>query len=233
MTVTERWKQAQVAENEFWSGLTAPTIRQILRVNESYAAHLQDWVRERPSPALEIGVGGLGVGLLGFVPSLATRIAVDPLPHIQPAVPETLLEEILLKRAALQFARASGESLPFANEHFALVACVNVLDHVNNAPEVVAEVFRVLRPGGLFFLGVDTFSFFGLAKWHLLTKHLRASEILVRAHPYRFLESHVARLGRTAGFQLERVDLRGFLARWIGHSRMSCFLFKKPIASAN
>ena len=228
MTVTQRWKEAQVAETEFWTGLSAPTVQQILRVNQSYAGRLQTWVPEKPTPALEIGVGGLGVGLLGFVSSIATRIAIDPLPHIQPACPEAVLQEILSRRNALHFARASGEALPFASRQFGLVVSVNVLDHVSNAPDVIAEIFRVLKPGGIFFLGVDTFSYLGLAKWHLVTKHLHADEILVRAHPYRFLESHVEELVRNKGFELARVDARGFPERWIGHSRMTMFLFKKP-----
>ena len=227
MTVTQRWKEAQVAETEFWTGLSAPTVQQILNVNQSYAQCLQAWVPAMPTPALEIGVGGLGVGLLGYMPSIGTRFVIDPLPPVQPNCPEALRQEILSRRNALRFARASGEALPFASGKFGLAVCVNVLDHVNNAPEVVAEIFRILRPGGLFFLGVDTFSYFGLAKWHLLTKHLHASEILVRAHPYRFLESHVAALVRGAGFELARVDARGFPDRWIGHSRMTMFLFRK------
>jgi len=228
MTVTERWKEAQVAETEFWTGLSPESIQQILQVNQSYARRLQEWVPEKASPALEIGVGGLGVGLLGYVPSIVTRVAVDPLPQVRPSCPEAMLQEILTRRDALQFARASGESLPFASGQFALVVCVNVLDHVREAPEVVAEIFRVLRPGGLFFLGVDTFSYFGLAKWHLLTKHLHANEIMVRAHPYRFLASHVADLVRASGFAPLRVDSRGFVEQWIGHSRMTHFLFQKP-----
>jgi SAM-dependent methyltransferase len=231
MTATQRWKEAQAAETEFWTGLSAPTVQQLLRLNEAHAECLKAWVSEKPSPALEIGVGGLGVGLLGFVPAIATRIAIDPLPHVFPACPEPVLQEIVAKRAALRFARASGEALPFASGEFGLVACVNVLDHVNEAPEVVAEVHRVLRPGGLFFLGVDTFSYFGLAKWHLVTKRLHANEIMVRAHPYRFLESHVAALVCGTGFELERVDARAFPENWIGHSHMTMFLFKKPSAS--
>ena len=35
--------------------------------------------------------------------------------------------------------------------------CVNVLDHTWKPPDVVREVRRVLRPGGLFFLGVDVY----------------------------------------------------------------------------
>jgi hypothetical protein len=81
----------------------------------------------------------------------------------------------------------------------------------------------------LLFLRVDTFSYFGLAKWHLWTKHRHANEILVRAHPYRFLERHVLGLCRASGFEVVRAALRGPIHRWLGHSARSSFLVRKPV----
>jgi SAM-dependent methyltransferase len=40
--------------------------------------------------------------------------------------------------------------LPFENERFDLVVCDNVLEHLHAPGEVLSEVKRVLRPGGLF-----------------------------------------------------------------------------------
>jgi SAM-dependent methyltransferase len=232
MTVKERWREAQAAETEYWTGLSEPTVKQIFKANESSANILRAWSTEIPSPALEIGVGGLGIGLLGFLPSIADRMGIDPLPQVLPDCPQQVLAEILSRRSSLRFARASGEALPFPAGQFALVVCFNVLDHVDDAPQVLREVIRVLRPGGIFFLGVDTFSYLGLAKWHLLTKHLHANEILVRAHPYRFLPHHVAGLGKSAGFELLRFANRSFVEQWTGHSRLTHFLFRKPLEAA-
>ena len=44
-----------------------------------------------------------------------------------------------------------GEALPYSPEMFDAVICVDVLEHVADAKQVVAEVFRVLKPGGQFF----------------------------------------------------------------------------------
>ena len=228
MIATARWKEAQAAENEYWTGLTPVTVRQIFETNSSAAKLLQSWLSESASPAMEIGVGGLGVGLLGFVPGISTRIGIDPLPLVHPACPDALLQEINARRLPLRFVRASGESLPFRAASIGLVVCVNVLDHVRNAPQVLLEVFRVLRPGGTFFLAVDTFSYLGWTKWHLWTRHRRANEIMVRAHPYRFLEFRVRNLCRASGFQFVRDSGRKSLDRWIGHSVLTPFLFRKP-----
>ena len=43
-----------------------------------------------------------------------------------------------------------GEALPYDNTSFDAVVCVDVLEHVADMAKVMAEVARVLRPGGLF-----------------------------------------------------------------------------------
>ena len=43
-----------------------------------------------------------------------------------------------------------GEALPYASASFDVVVCVDVLEHVQDLPKVIAEIARVLKPGGLF-----------------------------------------------------------------------------------
>jgi 2-polyprenyl-6-hydroxyphenyl methylase/3-demethylubiquinone-9 3-methyltransferase len=43
-----------------------------------------------------------------------------------------------------------GEALPYGDGGFDAVVCVDVLEHVADLSRVLAEVARVLRPGGLF-----------------------------------------------------------------------------------
>ena len=44
----------------------------------------------------------------------------------------------------------TGEDMPYADAAFDAVVCVDVLEHVQDLPQVLAQVARVLRPGGLF-----------------------------------------------------------------------------------
>jgi ubiquinone/menaquinone biosynthesis C-methylase UbiE len=53
-------------------------------------------------------------------------------------------------KAADQLLQASVESLPFASESFDAAVSTGVLEYVDDVPCALAEVVRVLRPGGLF-----------------------------------------------------------------------------------
>jgi SAM-dependent methyltransferase len=54
-----------------------------------------------------------------------------------------------------RFLAASGEALPLSSEQFDRAVSVCVLEHTQDDFRVLAEVQRVLRPGGLFALTVD------------------------------------------------------------------------------
>ena len=62
---------------------------------------------------------------------------------------------------------ASGESLPFANDLFDIVVCVDVLEHVEDLKRVLFEVRRVLRPNGVFLF--DTINRTRMASFLLVT----------------------------------------------------------------
>lgn len=52
------------------------------------------------------------------------------------------------------FSRASVESIPFKDSSFDFVNCNGVLHHLLNTQEAISELFRVLKPGGIIFIGV-------------------------------------------------------------------------------
>lgn len=50
---------------------------------------------------------------------------------------------------------AVGEQLPFPNASFDVVLCDNVVDHAESPRQIVAELVRILRPGGLLYFTVN------------------------------------------------------------------------------
>jgi len=52
----------------------------------------------------------------------------------------------------LRYFEGDGETLPFLDDSMDMVTCQTVLMHVQSAPQVLNEMLRVLRPGGLLVL---------------------------------------------------------------------------------
>jgi SAM-dependent methyltransferase len=42
-----------------------------------------------------------------------------------------------------------GENIPFANESFENIICTEVIEHIAQPEKIIAEIYRVLKPGGL------------------------------------------------------------------------------------
>lgn len=55
---------------------------------------------------------------------------------------------------------AFGEALPFADQTFDLIVCIQVLEHVNDPHQVIREISRVLCPGGVVLLSTHGTMFY-------------------------------------------------------------------------
>jgi 2-polyprenyl-6-hydroxyphenyl methylase / 3-demethylubiquinone-9 3-methyltransferase len=52
---------------------------------------------------------------------------------------------------SIEYQEGKAEKLPFGDSSFDYVSCCDVLEHVDSLSQTVAEIARVLKPGGLFF----------------------------------------------------------------------------------
>lgn len=52
------------------------------------------------------------------------------------------------------FRCTAAENLPFPDESFDKIVCLDVFEHVDDEKKVVSEIFRVLKPGGTLVLSV-------------------------------------------------------------------------------
>lgn len=51
---------------------------------------------------------------------------------------------------AVRFDLNGGEPLPYEDRSFDLVTCLETLEHLTDPERIVAETFRILKPGGVF-----------------------------------------------------------------------------------
>ena len=90
---------------------------------------------------LDVGCGD------GQVSRLASRLGCDTVVGVDPTWNQV---KVAAQRGGASFARAGAARLPFADDSFdAVVACL-VFEHIRDVDDAIAEVARVLTPGGRF-----------------------------------------------------------------------------------
>ncbi len=107
----------------------------------------------------DIGCGPRGS--LEWAPENCEAIGIDPLAD--------KYQELGASKHRMRYVKAAVESLPFEDGHFDAVFSFNNLDHVESIPAAVAEIRRVLKPGGMFLLIVEINHLPRLAEPHTLS----------------------------------------------------------------
>jgi 2-polyprenyl-6-hydroxyphenyl methylase/3-demethylubiquinone-9 3-methyltransferase len=99
----------------------------------------------RGKSALEVGCGG------GMLCEEIARLGFETV-GIDPSERSLQIARNHAKASGLRirYQAGSGESLPYHDGAFDVVFCCDVLEHVRDLPKVVAEISRVLKPGGIF-----------------------------------------------------------------------------------
>ncbi|CAB4600678.1 unannotated protein [freshwater metagenome] len=91
---------------------------------------------------LEVGTGEGQVARAIVAENGAQVVGVDPTVN--------QIVEAVRKGAGPTYARSGAESLPFPDGSFDAVVCCLVFEHIDDVDVALAEVSRVLRPGGRF-----------------------------------------------------------------------------------
>lgn len=103
---------------------------------------------------------------------------------------------------------ACGESLPLASRSADLVIAENCLDHTDDPARVVAEIHRVLRPGGLLWLLVDLMDHADHMHPNPMSPERLDAIALPLGFSYRYRESWEG-----ASHPMARLQLRALLTR--------------------
>jgi ubiquinone/menaquinone biosynthesis C-methylase UbiE len=94
---------------------------------------------------LDIGCGPRGS--LEWAHMARERVGVDPLAK--------RYRKLGTGAHAMRYVDAGAESIPLPDQHFDVVAAFNSLDHVEEVNQVIAEIKRLTKAGGLFLLIVE------------------------------------------------------------------------------
>ncbi|MBI4232413.1 class I SAM-dependent methyltransferase [Candidatus Peregrinibacteria bacterium] len=135
------------------------------------------------STILHIGSGAEGE--INFI-EIGSRFAIDPLADFY----KIHFGHILNKQVTLL--KGKGENLPFADNSFDLVIAFNSLDHTESPSQVLSEIVRVLKKGGILYIGVHVRSNYG----HLLfeiSKKVRTINDHYHSYTRDSLKKHVER----------------------------------------
>jgi SAM-dependent methyltransferase len=92
----------------------------------------------------------IGPGPVGFPEACGAAVSLA----VEPLAPQLDAAGLLLRGDAIYLA-CGAERIPLLDASVDVVVARNSLDHVVDPPAVLAEVVRILRPGGTFILNVD------------------------------------------------------------------------------
>jgi len=137
----------QIAEVGFWKGLYAqiPDYRTFRHEDGRAKMKIFTDLPNREGQGLDVGCGLISI----FERFSNTVVAIDPL------VAEYRKIADMPDTERVKYLCASGENIPFEDNHFDYVCCVNVIDHTPHPKKMAEEIARVLKPGGLLFFEVN------------------------------------------------------------------------------
>lgn len=168
------------------------TLYNPFRLNYAKKIFRQYEINPEKKGALEVGCGGglltEEIAILGFMTE-----GIDPSEQsINSAINHSREKELLIR-----YSIGYGERLPFHDKNFEVVFCCDVLEHVRDLPQVISEISRVLKPGGIFIY--DTINRTRISKlvaikvlqewkrWAILPANLHVWEMFIRPEELKSL----------------------------------------------
>ena len=174
---------------------------------------------------LEVGCGG-GLICEEMAKRGATMVGIDPSQPALATAREHARQSGLAER--ITYDQGYAEALPYADGSFQAIVCLDVLEHVKDLRATVAEIARVLAPGGVFVF--DTINRTLLARLVLIWygEHFPSGGLVPGIHDYHAFIKPSELWCVLEGNDFQVREMTGFMPRGFvkGHFRMGTGWFK-------
>lgn len=130
----------------FYSNLVIPYCIDLAMSGSNLEQYRQELLKDVSGEILEIG---FGTGLnLPHYPEQVTKITtVEPNPGMQKLARSRIQQSLI----TVDYQILNGESLPMADFSFDSIVCTWTLCSIPLVEQAIAEIYRLLKPGGKFF----------------------------------------------------------------------------------
>ncbi len=215
MALMKRWKNAQQSEKRFKFRFTRRTEEAYkpISLSDSFSLDPDFFEGKR---VLEVGCGPLS--RIHQLHEASSKVGLDPL----------VIDVKNLFPPGANLVQGVGEHLPFADQAFEAVLCINTLDHVFDPILLLEEMRRVLRNDGTLLLFSNTFDAAPLLR--------RVLDYIDRSHPFHFEDSELFELIESVGltishYESSKIQTQAFL-KPLPVTRLPSSLVKFLIAAA-
>jgi 2-polyprenyl-6-hydroxyphenyl methylase/3-demethylubiquinone-9 3-methyltransferase len=167
---------------------------------------------------LEVGCGG-GLICEDLARRKAVMTGIDPSEGALQTARQHSQQEGLGQN--IHYVQGSGEALPFADDSFSVIVCLDVLEHVGDLKKTIGEIARVLAPGGVFVF--DTINRTLMARAILIWygEHFPSGGLVPGIHQYEKFIKPRELTALLVGSGLQVRELAGFMPRGFKHGRFS------------
>lgn len=168
---------------------------------------------------LEVGCGG-GLICETLARRKAVMVGLDPSPGALATARQHIQKSGIGHN--VHYVQGSAETMPFADNSFSAIVCLDVLEHVRDLKATIHEIARVLAPGGVFVF--DTINRTWLARAVLIWygEHFPSGGLVPGIHNYeQFIKPRELEAILTAS-KLQVREMTGFMPRGFarGHLKM-------------
>jgi len=206
MSETEqRWLTAQTYEKDWWENRIASLDFEFYQAYAENLTNELDGILKIDQKTSILEIGSAAAGILTFLPG-EIRHAIDPLENFYSTVPKF----VEFRDQRIHYHTMKAESLEFSDQMFDLIICDNVFDHCEDTDRVLQEMHRVLKKGGVVYLRLVTYHF-----WGKLIRVLLEKFQIDKGHPHTFSKSSLSAAVQHNGFHVVKVKSQGYFKSWL------------------